>query len=129
MDATQADFDKLKAQMDELINLFVNHTHSGFDQTLPITNTAPFYAASIDSDGSIISAPAGWSTTVNGTGDLTITHGLGLAVYMIYLGQDGSNGFLYPVSHTTTAVRVLSYSTVGNPQNVKFFVLLVPDPN
>lgn len=58
------------------------HTHNDVDSP-SVYQPTKTYAGSIGADGSIGLLPIGWSVTVNGTGDYTITHNISNALYSV----------------------------------------------
>lgn len=96
-----------------LMDLYLNHQHLKYDQSLPLN--IPI-AGVVHANGTTIKLPGGWKSAKTGTGSYQITHNLGNALYAVVVSSangtfcigelDGRSEDFFNVSfvdHTGTA--------------------------
>lgn len=70
-------------------------------------------------------APTGWTVVTNGTGDYTITHNLGYTSYIAIPGVlNATQGLVYTVSQTNTAIQVKTTNIAGVATHIRFQLLV-----
>lgn len=71
-------------------------------------------------------APAGWTVALNGTGDYTITHGIGNTNYVAQLTVvDAAGGFADVQSFTSTTIRIVTRTTAGAAAHKRFHLTII----
>lgn len=73
---------------------------------------------------SLTNNPGGWSIALNGTGDYTITHTLGNANIMAVGTCEGTQGYIYVSSISSTQIRVKIFTDAGVATHSNFALLV-----
>lgn len=103
------DIERLQKEIDELKELFYKHKHLEYDRTKALDSTTG-YSGKVDSGGTTGTLPTGWTVAHNGTGDYTVTHGLGQTLFPS-VGAAGVVGFVQVIATGTTTFQVSTYNS------------------
>ena len=87
------------------------------------------YVGRVDSGGSSVSLPSGWSCSSSGTGDYTITHTLGTANYTVNVTPYGVTAVPSVISLTSTTFRITFYSLGASLVSTEFMFAVFLDNN
>ena len=98
------------------------HIHNDIDSPA-IYQPVKTYIGSIGLNGDIVILPIGWSVTVNGTGDYTVTHGLTDAVYSVVVSPNFSDA-LFQVSPLQGSFGVTMFNRLNISQDTAFTFLM-----
>lgn len=109
------------------------HRHSGGADGSPVFRPYQLFAGFVPYDGDLagileVILPRGWGVTYNGTGDYTLTHNLGTALYsFVAVPNQSTNQVVSPVVETfKNEVAVGWFDSAGARQDTSFnFVLML----
>lgn len=108
------------------------HRHTGqdspqvdYNSLLNKPTTLSIFAGLINSDGSVVSLPAGWTSTKTGTGGYEIGHTLGTADYVVVVSFASSFGSIIGINSQTSSKFVVVCTDISNSfKDAKFGFIL-----
>lgn len=121
----EQEFEKLKDMVENINDLFLNHAHKKYDQSVPLSLPVGGY---VQADGSAGILPPGWTSKKTATGQYEIAHTLGDATFVVVVSAFNSFVTFLEVDSYDNAVIDLSsfnHSGVATDSDFQFIVLPV----